>query len=186
MIEREPDMTALCQAANGQQAVELFREHRPEVTLMDLRMPEMDGVTAIATIREVCPAARIIVLTTYDRDEDIFRALHSGAKGYLLKDAPREELLAAIRAVHAGRTHIAPEIGAKFIERASSPAVTTREVDVLRLIVSGKSNQEIASALFISESTVKTHVNHILNKLDASDRAQAIGIALKRGIVQME
>jgi DNA-binding NarL/FixJ family response regulator len=186
MIEREPDMTVLGQVGNGREAVELFREHRPEITLMDLRMPEMDGVAAIATIREDAPAARIIVLTTYDRDEDIFRALHAGAKGYLLKDAPREDLLAAIRAVHTGRTHISPEIGAKYIERSSSPVVTAREIDVLRLIVAGKSNQEIASALFISESTVKTHVNHVLDKLDASDRAQAISIALKRGIVQLE
>jgi two-component system NarL family response regulator len=186
MIEREQDMTVVAQVSNGREAVELYREHQPEITLMDLRMPEMDGVTAIATIRDEFPTARIIVLTTYDRDEDIFRALHAGAKGYLLKDAPREELLAAVRAVKAGRTHISPEIGAKFIERSSNPAVTAREVDVLRLIVAGKSNQEIASALFISESTVKTHVNHVLNKLDASDRAQAISIALKRGIVQLE
>ena len=186
MIERESDMTVLGQASNGREAVELFREHRPEITLMDLRMPEMDGVAAITAIREEFPAARIIVLTTYDRDEDIFRALQAGAKGYLLKDAPQEELFAAIRSVRTGRTHISPEIGAKFIERSSSPVVTAREIDVLRLIVAGKSNQEIASALFISESTVKTHINHVLDKLDASDRAQAISIALKRGIVQLE
>jgi len=186
MIEREPDMTVLGQVSNGREAVEVFREYRPEMTLMDLRMPELDGVAAITTIRDEFPAAHIIVLTTYDRDEDIFRALQAGAKGYLLKDAPREELLAAIRAVHNGRTHISPEIGAKFIERSSSPAVTPREIDVLLLIVEGKSNQEIATALYISESTVKTHVNHILDKLDASDRAQAISIALKRGIVQLD
>lgn len=185
ILEVELDMTVVGRVCNGHEAVEHFRQHRPDVTLMDLRMPDMDGVTAITAIRAEYPAAHIIVLTTYDGDEDIYRGLRAGARSYLLKDTPREELLAAIRAVYAGRTYISSDIGGRFVERASSPGVTDRETEVLRLVAAGKSNQEIAAALYIAESTVKTHINHILNKLGASDRAQALAIALKQGIVQL-
>jgi two-component system NarL family response regulator len=186
MIERRTDMTVVAEANHGQEAVALFHQHQPDVVLMDLRMPEMDGVEAILTIREQTPEARVIVLTTYDTDEDIYRALRAGAKAYLLKDTPREELLDTIRAVSAGHTRVPPDVAAKLAERISSEALTAREVDVLRLIVAGNSNREIATLLYISEGTVKTHVNHILMKLDVSDRTQAVTTALKRGLVALE
>jgi two-component system, NarL family, response regulator len=186
MIERRTDMTVVAEANHGQEAVALFRQHQPDVVLMDLRMPEMDGVEAILTIREQTPEARVIVLTTYDTDEDIYRALRAGAKAYLLKDTPREELLDTIRAVSAGRTRVPSDVAAKLAERVSSEALTTREVEVLRLIVAGNSNREIATLLYISEGTVKTHVNHILMKLGVNDRTQAATTALKRGLVALE
>jgi two-component system NarL family response regulator len=185
MIKRRTDMTVVAEANHGQEAVALFHQHQPDVVLMDLRMPEMDGVEAILTIREQTPEARVIVLTTYDTDEDIYRALRAGAKAYLLKDTPREELLDTIRAVSAGRTRVPSDVAAKLVERVSSETLTTREVDVLRLIVAGHSNREIATRLYISEGTVKTHVNHILMKLGVSDRTQAVTTALKRGLVSL-
>jgi two-component system NarL family response regulator len=186
MITRRTDMTVVAEATHGQEAVERFRQQQPDVVLMDLRMPEMDGVEAILTIREQTPEARVIILTTYDTDEDIYRALRAGAKAYLLKDTPREELLDTIRAVAAGHTRVPSDVAAKLAERVSSEALTARELDVLRLIVSGNSNREIATLLSISEGTVKTHVNHILMKLGASDRTQAATTALKRGLVSLE
>jgi len=185
MIKRRTDMTVVAEANHGQEAVALFHQHQPDVVLMDLRMPEMDGVEAILTIREQTPEARVIVLTTYDTDEDIYRALRAGAKAYLLKDTPREELLDTIRAVSAGRTRVPSDVAAKLVERVSSEALTAREVDVLRLIVAGHSNREIAALLYISEGTVKTHVNHILMKLGVSDRTQAVTTALRRGLVSL-
>jgi len=185
MIKRRTDMTVVAEANHGQEAVALFHQHQPDVVLMDLRMPEMDGVEAILTIREQTPEARVIVLTTYDTDEDIYRALRAGAKAYLLKDTPREELLDTIRAVSAGRTRVPSDVAAKLVERVSSEALTAREVDVLRLIVAGHSNREIATLLYISEGTVKTHVNHILMKLGVSDRTQAVTTALRRGLVSL-
>jgi two-component system NarL family response regulator len=185
MITRRTDMTVVAEANHGQEAVALFRQHQPDVVLMDLRMPEMDGVEAILTIREQTPEARVIVLTTYDTDEDIYRALRAGAKAYLLKDTPREELLDTIRAVSAGHTRVPSDVAAKLAERISSEALTAREIDVLRLIVAGNSNREIATLLYISEGTVKTHVNHILMKLGVSDRTQAVTTALKRGLVAL-
>jgi DNA-binding NarL/FixJ family response regulator len=185
MIKRRTDMTVVAEANHGQEAVALFHQHQPDVVLMDLRMPEMDGVEAILTIREQTPEARVIVLTTYDTDEDIYRALRAGAKAYLLKDTPREELLDTIRAVSAGRTRVPSDVAAKLVERVSSETLTAREVDVLRLIVAGHSNREIATRLYISEGTVKTHVNHILMKLGVSDRTQAVTTALKRGLVSL-
>jgi two-component system NarL family response regulator len=185
MIKRRTDMTVVAEANHGQEAVALFHQHQPDVVLMDLRMPEMDGVEAILTIREQTPEARVIVLTTYDTDEDIYRALRAGAKAYLLKDTPREELLDTIRAVSAGRTRVPSDVAAKLVERVSSETLTAREVDVLRLIVAGHSNREIATLLYISEGTVKTHVNHILMKLGVSDRTQAVTTALKRGLVSL-
>ena len=185
LVERREDMTVVAEASDGNEAIALFHQHRPDVTLMDLRMPNMDGVTAITRIREAYSNARIIVLTTYDGDEDIYRGLRVGAKGYMLKDAPREELLGAIRAVHAGQTRIPTEVAAKLAERMNSPELTPREREVLNLIVAGHSNQEIGNALFITEGTVKAHVNSILSKLNVSDRTQAVGVALKRGIVHL-
>jgi len=185
MIKRRTDMTVVAEANHGQEAVALFHQHQPDVVLMDLRMPEMDGVEAILTIREQTPEARVIVLTTYDTDEDIYRALRAGAKAYLLKDTPREELLDTIRAVSAGRTRVPSDVAAKLVERVSSETLTAREVDVLRLIVAGHSNREIATLLYISEGTVKTHVNHLLMKLGVSDRTQAVTTALRRGLVSL-
>lgn len=184
MIEREPDMTVVAQAKTGREAVELFRRHRPDVTLMDLRMPEMEGVDAIVAIRAEFLLARIVVLTTYDGDEDIYRGLRAGAKAYLLKDAPAEDLLDTIRAVHRGKTRVPPEVAAKLAGRVSGSELTARELAVLKLIVDGKSNEEIGRALSITEGTVKFHVNHILGKLNVSDRTQAATAALKRGIVR--
>ena len=186
ILQQHPPIRVVGQAGSGREAVALYREHQPDVTLMDLRMPEMDGVEAIATIREAFPNARIIVLTTYDGDEDVYQALRTGAKGYLLKDAGREALLEAIRTVHAGKTYIPLEVAAKLAQHLSGPEISERERDVLRLIAQGRSNQEIATALFIGEATVKTHVSNILTKLNASDRTQAVTIALRRGLVRLE
>lgn len=186
MINRREDMTVVAEASNGLEAVAEFMLHRPDVGLLDLRMPEMDGADTIATIRAQAPSARLIVLTTYDDDEDIHRGLQAGAKAYLLKDAPRDELLACIRAVHEGRTLISPAIAAKLADHVSTTTLTARELDVLRLVADGNPNKAIAVALFISEGTVKTHINSLLRKLDAADRTQAVTIALKRGILRLE
>lgn len=186
ILEQEEDLTVVGEASDGKEAVERFRAVGPDVTLMDLRMPQMDGVAAITEIREASPQARIIVLTTYDGDEDIYRGLHAGAQGYLLKDADRGALLEAIRSVHAGRTHISPEVAMKLASRVSRRDLTPREQEVLELMAAGKSNHEIAAALFIGEATVKTHVNSILAKLDVNDRTQAVTTALRRGLVRLE
>ncbi len=185
LLECEADITVVGQAYDGCQAVELFHQHQPDVTLMDLRMPQMDGVAAITAICTLVDDARIIVLTTYDSDEDIYRGLRAGAKGYLLKDAEPDELLVAIRTVHSGKKYIPPDIGAKLAERMSNPQLSDRELEVVRLMVGGNSTQEISTALSIAESTVKFHVNNILSKLGVSDRTQAIVVALKRGIVSI-
>ena len=185
MLKYEPDMEAVAEASNGKEAVEMFRLHQPDVTLMDLRMPQMEGVQAITTIRAEFPTARIILLTTYDGDEDIYRGLRAGAKGYLLKDASCEQLLEAIRVVHAGRSRIPPSVGAKLAERMSNPELSDREREVVRLMATGKSNQEIGTALGITEGTVKFHVNNILSKLKVNDRTQAVIVALKRGIASI-
>jgi two-component system NarL family response regulator len=185
IIQRQKDMTVVAQAAHGREAVERFCQQQPDVVLMDLRMPEMAGVEAILALRATAPEVRVIVLTTYDTDEDIYRAMRAGAKAYLLKDTPREELLDTIRAVAAGYSRVPPDVAAKLAERVSSETLTARELDVLRLIVAGHSNRQIATRLFISEGTVKTHVNHLLMKLGASDRTQAATTALKRGLVSL-
>jgi DNA-binding NarL/FixJ family response regulator len=171
---------------DGEQAVELFRKHKPDVTLMDLRLPKLNGVEAITRIREGVPGARIVVLTTFDGDEDIYRALQAGAKGYLLKGMDLAELTDAIRSVHAGRTRIPPQVAEKLAERMGGATLTARELDVLKLIVAGKSNRDIGNALFISEATVKTHVNSLLSKLGVEDRTQAATSALQRGIVHLD
>ena len=185
-IELYDEMRVVARATNGREAVALFREHRPDITLMDLNMPEVGGVEAIGAIRAEFPDARIIILTTYDGDEDIFRGLRAGAKAYLLKEGSVEQLVETIRAVHRGQVRIPQEVAAKLAQRMTSPELTARELEVLQQIVAGKSNAEIGTALFITEATVKAHVNSILNKLDVSDRTQAVTTALKRGIVHLD
>ena len=173
------------EAANGKEAIERFEQHRPDVTLMDLRMPGLGGVEAVVEIRRKHPTARIIVLTTFDGDEDIYRAIQAGAKGYLLKGMSGEELIDAIRAVHAGKSRIPSVIAERLADRMGGPGLTGRELDVLKAIVAGRSNKEIATELFISEATVKTHINSILGKLGVTDRTQATTAALQRGIVHL-
>lgn len=185
LIKTVPDMSVVAEAADGEQAVVLFRRHQPDVTIMDLRLPGMGGVEAIGAIRRDFPAARIIVLTTFDGDENIFRALQAGARGYLLKDMFGDELMEAIRTVHAGKMRIPAPVAERLAGRMGGPSLTNRELDVLRLIVSGKSNKEIGGELSISEATVKTHINNILSKLGVSDRTQAATTALQRGIIEL-
>ena len=183
LIKTVPDMEIVGEGSNGQEAVDLFRRLRPDITLMDLRMPGVSGAEAITHIRSEFPAARIIVLTTFDGDEDIYRAVQAGAQGYLLKDMFFEELEAAIRKVHAGARLIPGSVAERLAARMSSSELTGRELEVLRQIVDGKSNKEIGNALNISEATVKSHINNILSKLGVSDRTQAATTALQRGIV---
>ena len=185
IINRDPEMQVIAQAENGEQAISLFKEHQPDVTLMDLRMPEVEGVAAIGAICAAIKSARIIVLTTYDSDEDIYRGLQAGAKGYLLKETEPDELLNAIRTVHRGQQYIPPDVGAKLVKRLSNPELSERELEVLHSLAQGMSNAEIAAALSIGEGTVKSHINRILNKLDVSDRTQAVIVAVKRGIVSL-
>jgi DNA-binding NarL/FixJ family response regulator len=182
MIENEPDMTVIGQASNGQEAIDQYRQLQPDITLMDLRMPQVGGVEATIAICAEFAHARIVILTTYDGDEDIYRALRAGAKGYLLKDAEPDELLNAIHIVHRGQQYIPPHVGAKLAQRMTNPELTDRELEVLLLVAQGMSNLEISAALRISESTVKSNINHILSKLGVKDRTQATIIALKRGI----
>ena len=186
LINGVPGMHVVAETADGRQAVDLFQEHLPDVTLMDLRLPGMSGVMAITRIRSKFPQARIIVLTTYDGDEDIHRALDAGARGYLLKGMSGDELMDAIRAVHSGKSRIPSEVAERLAERMARPSLTDREMDVLREIVSGKSNKEIGQELNISEATVKTHINSLLGKLGVTDRTQAVTTALQRGIVHFQ
>jgi two-component system NarL family response regulator len=186
LIARRPDMQVVAEATNGQEAVDLYREYRPGIVLMDLQMPVMNGVDAIKAIMQDDSSARIIVLTTYDGDEDIYRSLQAGALAYLLKDASREELMEAIRTVHRGKALISSTAAAKLAVRLHKSDLTARELQVLEQIASGKSNQEIGVSLFISEGTVKAHVNNILTKLGVSDRTNAVIVAIQRGIVHID
>jgi len=183
VIEQESDMTVVSDAGDGQRAVELWKLHRPDVTLMDLRMPGVDGVSAIYQIRAVDPNARIIVLTTYDGDEDIYRGLRAGAKSYLLKDVRREDLFHCIREVHAGRIHLPPLIAAKLAERLPGDELSPRELEVLRLLAEGKPNKLIGVALSITEVTVKSHVQSLFKKLNVLSRTEAIAVANLRGLL---
>lgn len=185
LIGRKSDMSVLGEAANGREAIELWKSHRPDVTLLDLRMPELDGVGAIKEIRAQDGNARIIVLTTFDGDEDIFRAIQAGAKGYLLKDVPREALMDCIRRVHAGETCVPVDLAAKLAQRVSGEALSQREIDVLKLMAEGKSNKEIGSALFISEGTVKSHVKGIFAKMNVISRTEAVAAASRRGLIRL-
>jgi DNA-binding NarL/FixJ family response regulator len=184
-IARQADMALVGEAVNGREAIEAFRTTRPDVTLMDLQMPEVSGVEAISAIRAECPAARIIVLTTYTGDVQALRALKAGAKGYLLKSALRKEMIEAIRTVHAGRTAILPEVASQIAEHAASESLSEREVEVLQCVARGSANKEVAIRLRVSEETVKVHMKHILEKLHASDRTHAVTIALSRGIIEL-
>jgi len=186
LINTVADMEVIAEGTNGQQAIELFREHQPDVMLIDLRMPVLTGVEAIAAIRKESPGARMIVLTTYDGDEDIYRSLQAGAQGYLLKDVFFEDLEDAIRKVHAGSRRIPSVVAERLAERMSGSDLTGRELEVLQQIVAGRSNKEIGSHLNISEATVKSHINNILSKLGVSDRTQAATTALQRGLVHLK
>jgi DNA-binding NarL/FixJ family response regulator len=185
LIANQPDMELVGEAANGREAIDAFRQQRPDVTLMDLQMPEMGGIDALSAIRGEFPEARIVVLTTYAGDVQVFRALKAGARAFLLKGLLRKELLETIRAVHAGQRRLPPEIAAEIAEHASDTALTPREIDVLRLIAGGNANKEVAARLSLTEETVKGHVKNILAKLDANDRTHAVTIGLKRGIIEI-
>jgi DNA-binding NarL/FixJ family response regulator len=185
LITNQSDMELVAEASNGREAIELFRQHRPDVTLMDLQMPEMGGIDALSAIRGEFPEARIIVLTTYAGDVQVFRALKAGARAFLLKGLLRKELLDTIRAVHAGQKRLPPEIAAEIAEHATDDSLTPREIDVLRLIAGGNANKEVAAQLSLTEETVKGHVKNILAKLDANDRTHAVTIGLKRGIIEI-
>ncbi|MGB3190768.1 MAG: response regulator transcription factor [Limnoraphis sp.] len=185
LLEQEPDLSVVAQASDGYEALKMFGQYQPDMVLMDLRMPQMDGVAAITAIRARFANSQIVVLTTYDGDEHIYQGLQAGAKGYLLKDTDPNELFAAIRKVFAGEYYIPSTIGAKLAERMGNSQLSHRELEVVRLIVSGKSNQKISETLHISKSTVKFHVNNILCKLNANDRTQAAIAAVKRGIASL-
>jgi DNA-binding NarL/FixJ family response regulator len=185
VIEGQPDMTLVAEATNGHEAIDFFRKFRPDVALMDLRMPDMNGIEAIRAIRTEFPSARIVVLTTYAGDVQALGALKAGASGYLLKSMLRKDLLDTIRTVHAGKRRIPPEIASEIAEHAADDALTEREIDVLRRVGSGNSNKQIAVQLAISEGTVKAHMKSILPKLGAHDRTHAVMIAVKRGILDV-
>jgi DNA-binding NarL/FixJ family response regulator len=186
LVNAEPDMKLVAEASSGQEAIEKFRLHRPDVTLMDLQMlKNLNGIEAIIAIRSEFPAARIIVLTTYVGDVQVVRALKAGARGYILKGHVHRELLDTIRAVHAGQKRIPPEVAAQLAEHATDDDLTSREIEVLRLIAAGNANKEVACQLSIGEETVKSHVTNLLSKLNAKDRTHAVTIGLRRGIIDL-
>lgn len=185
MVNSQPDMHLVSQAASGTEAIQKYREHRPDVTLMDLRLPDLSGIDAMIAIRTEFADARVVMLTTFEGDAEIHRALRAGARGYLLKNMPPGEILDVIRQVHAGKRRVPTEIAAQLAEHMSDEELTAREVEVLRKVVDGNRNKDIAEILFISEETVKVHVKHIMEKLGAKDRTQAIAIAVRRGIIEL-
>lgn len=185
LVNAESDMKLVAEASGGREALEKFRLHRPDVTLMDIQMPGINGVEAISLIEAEFPGARIIVLTTYSGDAQVVAALRAGARGYILKGQVHRELLETIRAVHAGQKRIPPEIAAELAQHVADDDLTPREIDVLRLIAAGNANKQIADQLSIGEATVKSHVTNILSKLGANDRAHAVTIGLKRGIIEL-
>jgi DNA-binding NarL/FixJ family response regulator len=185
IIDRQPDMEVVASAATGEQAVALFNRHRPDVTLMDLQLRRMSGLEAIANIRQRHPNARIVVLTTYDGDEDIYRALDAGAATYLLKDTLSDELIQVVRQVHAGKRPISRDVQARLDERASSPPLTPREIEVLELVTKGMRNKEIAAAMNITEDTVAVHLRNTFAKLKVNERTTAVTVALRRGIIHL-
>lgn len=185
LIKNQPDMVLVAEASSGRDAIRQFHEHQPDVTLMDLRLPDMNGIDVMIAIRTEFPDAHIIMLTTFEGDVEIQRALEAGARGYLLKSMPPKELVEVIRQVHAGKKRIPPEIAAQIAEHLSDEALTEREVQVLREIAGGNRNRDIAEKLFITEETVKVHIKHIMEKLGASDRTQAVAIGVRRGIIQL-
>ena len=185
LINNQPDMALVAEASNGAEAIQIFKQQLPDVTLLDLRLPDMSGIDVLIAIRSESPDARIIMLTTFEGDVEIQRALQAGARGYLLKNMPPTELLEVIRQVHAGKKQIPPEVASQLLEHMSDEVLTEREVEVLREVAGGNRNREIAARLFISEETVKVHIKHIMEKLGASDRTQAVAIGLRRGIIQL-
>ncbi len=185
LVDIEPDMELVAQASTGREAIEQFRRHRPDITLMDLQMPDISGIEAIIAIRGEFPDARIIVLTTYAGDVQVARALKAGARGYLLKGNVHTDLLETIRAVHAGKKRVPPEVATELAMHTAEDELSERELEVLKLIAKGNANKEIAAQLSIREDTVKSHVGNILDKLDANDRTHAVTIGLKRGIIEL-
>jgi len=185
IINNQPDMLLVADASNGQEALLKFREHRPDITLMDLRLPDLGGIDAMIAIRAEFEDARIIMLTTFEGDVEIQRAMEAGARGYMLKSMPPGELVEVIRQVHAGKKRVPAEVASHLAEHLSDEALTAREVDVLRHVAGGNRNRDIAERLYISEETVKVHVKHIMEKLGASDRTQAVAIVGRRGIIQL-
>jgi DNA-binding NarL/FixJ family response regulator len=185
VIRNQPDMVLVAEAFNGRDGVQRFREHTPDVTLMDLRLPDMSGIDAMIAIRSDFPEARIIMLTTFAGDVEIQRALEAGARAYVLKSMPPRELVEVIRQVHSGKKRIPPEIAAHLAEHYSDEALTGREIDVLKQIAGGNRNRDIAEKLFITEETVKVHIKHLMEKLGAADRTQAVAIGVRRGIIQL-
>jgi len=185
IINSQPDMLLVATAASGNEAIQKFRELQPDVTLMDLRLPDLSGIDAMIAIRTEFAEARIIMLTTFEGDVEIHRALEAGARGYMLKSMPPRDLVEVIRQVHAGKKRVPPEVAAQLAEHLSDEALTDREIQVLRHVSGGNRNRDIAERLFISEETVKVHIKHIMEKLGASDRTQAIAIAVRRGIIEL-
>ncbi len=185
VIESQTDMMLVSQASSGAEAIQRYREHRPDVTLMDLRLPDLSGIDVMIAIRTEFPEARIVMLTTFEGDVEIARALQAGARGYLLKSMPPNEILDVIRHVHAGKKGVPRQVAAQLAEHMSDEELTRREVEVLRRIAGGNRNRDIADILLISEETVKVHIKHIMEKLGARDRTQAIAIAVRRGIMEL-
>jgi len=185
LVNSQADMTLVAEASNGAEAIQMFKQQQPDVTLLDLRLPDMSGIDILIAIRSEFPEARVIMLTTFEGDVEIQRALQAGARGYMLKNMPPSELLDGIRKVHAGKKRIPPEIASQLFEHMSDEGLTEREIEVLREVADGNRNREIAERLFISEETVKVHIKHIMEKLGASDRTQAVAIGIRRGIIQL-
>jgi DNA-binding NarL/FixJ family response regulator len=185
VINNQPDMVLVAQACNAQEAIQQFRKHLPDVTLMDLRLPDKSGIDTIIAVRAEFPEARVIMLTTFEGDVEIQRALEAGARGYLLKSMPPKELVEVIRQVHAGKKRIPPQLAAQLVEHLSDEDLTPREIQVLGQIAGGNRNRDIAEKLFITEETVKVHIKHIMEKLGASDRTQAVAIGVRRGIIEL-
>ncbi len=186
LIESEPDLQIVAETGDGREALEIYRQKMPDVVLMDLRLPGMGGVEAIIAIRKEFPEARVIVLTTFDMDEDIFRAIQSGAKSYLLKDTPEDELAAVIRNVHAGQQILPEKLAGRLAERQQRPELSQREVEVLQLLIKGRSNKEIGAALFLCEDTIKAHFKTLFTKLKVQDRTEAAISAIRHGIVYLD
>jgi DNA-binding NarL/FixJ family response regulator len=186
IINSQRDMRLVGQASSGSEAIQKYREHRPDVTLMDLRLPDMNGIDTLIAIRGEFPEARLIMLTTFEGDVDIQRALEAGARGYVLKSMPPQDLVGVIRQVHAGKRRIPSEVAARLADHLGEEGLTGREVEVLRKVAQGNRNRDIAAQLFIAEETVKVHLKHIMDKLGARDRTQAVAIAVRRGIIQLE
>ena len=185
IVNQQSDMQVVAEAGDGEEALKLFDEHLPDVMVLDLRMPKRDGVAVVQAVLEKHPKARLLIMTTFDGDEDIFRSLSQGAKGYLLKDAPRAEILSAIRAVSEDRPYTSSAVAAKALQRMAKPSLTQREMSVLQEIAQGRSNKDIARRLSITEGTAKTHVKSILTKLDAISRTEAVAVAHKRGLIHL-